>query len=660
MSKLNDGQQAAVNHVSGAMLVLAGPGSGKTTVIVSRVLNLIKEHNIDGSNILVITFTKAATEEMKQRFSRLAQLSPTRQEHNDWRRDVCFSTFHALFYRILNASRVGSQTILAEGERMDAVRAILSELALSSGSSINTDDETCQLAANEISRVKNELIELQYYNSPNFAGEDFVRVYHAYEEYKANNNAMDFDDMLQKCYELLTHSPQALTYWQNKYTHIMIDEFQDINQAQYNVVKLLSNDGKNLFVVGDDDQSIYRFRGSRPEFLLRFPHDFPDTACVTLTTNYRSTEPIIDFCNRVISQNNTRYSKTMIGTGRTGKAPFFTLCDDVNAEAQFTARQVRRLIGKHCSPDDIAVIYRVNRQSRAIADAFMNSNIPYMIKDVFPSVYEHWIALDIYAYLKLSYDTSSNECLKRIINKPGRYISNLLITSALKGNGSLLKKLARQERLQAWQLARLEKLSKDLAMLARLEPWQAIRYLRGNVGYDGYINKISAYRHISPVGLFEVLDELQEAAKNFGTTREFAEHMQNAVMAAKEQKHKFVNDKPAVLLSTMHSAKGLEFDTVFIIGATEGSIPHEKSTTEQEIEEERRLFYVGLTRAKSHLVITSVKNRYEAKATPTRFLRGVIDTGEDAQLARERVTNKITGFRRVNIMTFMNHDAHES
>jgi hypothetical protein len=345
-----------------------------------------------------------------------------------------------------------------------------------------------------------------------------------------------------------------------------------------------------------------------------------------------------------------RYSKVMAGTGRAGKAPFFALCDDVNAEAQFAARHIKKLIDRHYQPDEIAVIYRVNRQARAITDAFMNNHIPYRIKDVFPSVYEHWIALDIYAYLRLSYDITSDECLKRIINKPGRYISNALTAAAMKGRGGLLKNLMLQGQLQTWQLTRLEKLSKDIAMLARIRPLQAIKYLRADVGYDGYINKTSEYRHISPVGLFETLDELEEAAKNFDTAREFAEHMQNAIAEAREQKRKPVNDRPSVLLSTMHSAKGLEFDTVVVVGATEGVIPHEKSKTEQEIEEERRLFYVGLTRAKNHLVITSVKNRHETEATATRFLRGVIDTGEEPKSARGRVTKVTTGPHRVNIM----------
>ncbi|MDR1560152.1 MAG: ATP-dependent helicase [Clostridiales bacterium] len=614
MKPLSESQNAAVRHGKGPMMVLAGPGSGKTTVIIHRVNFLIKEMRVNPNNILVITFSKSATEEMRGRFIGLAGGVA----------GVTFSTFHALFFRVIRGSHdLAPGAVLSDEERRQAVKGILYAM------SMETDDEIVQSVCNEISSLKNDLINIESYNPASMGADEFRQAVRAYETFKENSRRIDFDDMLVKCYDMFVNEPDVLRVWQERFPYILVDEFQDICHAQYKCVSMLAGEAGNLFIVGDDDQSIYRFRGARPEFLLRFPKDFPDSARVVLDINYRSTEQVIRLCNSVIGRNKTRYSKVMTGVGRKGPEPAVIKSEDANAEAAEIGRRVKALISKGLSPEEIAVIYRVNIQSRALTDAFMNLNIPYQVKDEAPSVYEHWISKDIYAYLRLSYDRGADECCQRIINKPKRYISNAAVAAARNAGGGIIANLYVQKQLQVWQLTRVEELLRGLKGISGRAPADAIKYIRDVVGYKDFLEEFGQYRRLNPSGLMEVLDELREAAKPFKKNEEFTAHMERAAATAKKQKLGKINERGnehrlCVLLSTMHSAKGLEFDSVFIAGAVEGYIPHERSKTEPEIEEERRLFYVGLTRAKRYLCVSVIKKRHEADVKPTRFLDGIL------------------------------------
>jgi len=618
MRELSDSQTAAATHGDGPMMVLAGPGSGKTTVIIHRAYYMIAEMNIDPRDILVITFTKAATEEMRRRFAALA---------GECGAGVTFSTFHALFYRIIRSRLdLPPDALLSEGERYEAIKGIMNAAGM------DADDELIQSVAGEISKLKNDMIDPAGYSPVSMGADEFLNTVSAYESYKTERNKLDFDDMLVKCYEILSGDPGVLRLWRKKYPYILVDEFQDICYAQYQCVRLLAGPGGNLFIVGDDDQSIYRFRGARPEFLLRFPDDFPGTARAVLDMNYRSTEPVISLCNAVISRNKTRYSKVMTGTNAKGPEPAVIISEDANAEALEIGRRVKKMLGKGRTPEGIAVIYRVNIQARALTDAFMNLNIPYQVKDGAPGIYEHWIAKDIYSYLRLSYDRAADACCLRIINKPKRYISNATLAAAQKSGKGLINGLYGLKQLQIWQLTRVEELIRGLNGIAKRRPFDAVKYIRGAIGYAGYLDEYAQYRRISPSGLYEVLDELQDAAKAFETNGEFAAHMEEAAAAGKNQKmgtNKDGREASGVMLSTMHSAKGLEFDSVFIAGAVEGYIPHEKSKTEPELEEERRLLYVGLTRARRELYISVIKKRHETAVKPTRFLDGLLSFGKE-------------------------------
>ena len=615
MNDLSENQSAAVTHGDGPMMVLAGPGSGKTTVIIHRINFLIKEMNVNPHKILVITFTKAATEEMRRRFLSLA----------GGVEGVTFSTFHALFYRIIRSYyNLSQDALLSDNERREIIKGIMGSIE------IETDEELIQSVCNEISKIKNDMIDPDCYNPVSLGSDEFLKIVKAYEAYKDSNRRLDFDDMLVKCYKILADDPRVLSIWREKFPYILVDEFQDICFAQYKCVCLLAGENGNLFIVGDDDQSIYRFRGARPEFLLRFPADFSDTARAVLDLNYRSADPVINLCNKVISRNKTRYSKVMTGTNTKGPEPAVIITDDANTEAVEIGGRIKKLLNRGRAPESIAVIYRVNIQSRALTDAFMNMNIPYQVKDGSPGIYEHWIAKDIYAYLRLANDRSADACCLRIINKPKRYISSAAAAMAKRSGQGLLSGLYNQKQLQVWQITRIEELIRGLNHIAKQRPAEAIKYIRGAIGYKDYLEEYAQYRRLNPTGLFEVLDELYEAAKLFEKNPEFAAHMETAAAEAKnrdKESGKDAKNAAGVILSTMHSAKGLEFETVFIAGAVEGYIPHEKSKTEPEIEEERRLLYVGLTRAKRDLYISIIKKRHETAVKPTRFLDGLVHTG---------------------------------
>ena len=605
MQTLNKNQLAAATHSGGPVMVLAGPGSGKTTVIIHRIKFLIESRMADPAAILVITFTKAAAEEMRARYAELS---------GNGRSSI--STFHSFFYRVVSSRYgYGTESVLEESERSAAIKTILSGLGLS------TDDEFAREISSELSLVKNELYELRHYNSRAAGSDDFRSVYAAYEEYKRAKRVIDFDDMTSECLRLFTEERGVLNKWRGRYRYILIDEFQDINRAQYECVKLLDGN-KNLFIVGDDDQSIYRFRGARPEFLLNFESDYKNVSKIFLDVNYRSTDAIIGLCNKIISKNDARFTKDIGGTGRSGPAPSALRPFDAQSEAAAVAERVRALSAK-IPYTEMAVIYRTNIQSRAFIDAFLNLNVPYQIKDEAPGIYEHWAFVDVLAYLKLSVDAGLTDEAARIINKPKRYINKDLILAAKKKGGPLLRNLLRAPNAQVWQRAKVEELLTRLIAIKKLAPRDAIKYIRGAAGYDGYINDYAAYRRLRPDGLFEILDELTEGAQGFADIPGYVAFVEKAAISSAEKRLK--KEEPAgVTLTTMHSAKGLEFEAVFLTGAIDGLVPHEKSRTPAEVEEERRLFYVGLTRAKTYLYVSAAKTRREHAVKPSSFLDGLL------------------------------------
>ena len=614
VDKLNENQQTAVNHIDGPCMVLAGPGSGKTRVITYRIANMVVNKEIKPTSILAISFTKASSVEMKNRALSLSK---------DYRMNkVTYGTFHSVFFRILRYfEKYNLDSIFDEKSKRLVLRGILKSLNVENAD----DDETIGQVINEISYVKNEWMENRDFKSEILSSDEFTKTYTMYEEHKNQINKIDFDDMLIKTYHLLQNNKSALDMVRNVYKYILVDEFQDINKVQFEVLKLIANPRNNIFVVGDEDQSIYGFRGSRPDFLLEFEAYFEDTKKVLLDINYRSKNEIIDVANRLIEKNENRYEKVMKCNQGEGASVNYVSPQDSEEEALFIAKEILEEIKKYyVEYTDFAVIYRTNIQSRALVDVFMDMRIPFIVKDSVVTIYDHWASQDILAYLRIGINPKSNKDWVRIINKPFRYISKDNV-NMVKEESDFINALINKCDLHPKQVKTINDLEIDLSYIKTLNPKNAISYIRTSLDYDRYILDYCSNRKIKANGLVEILNELESSATNFKTIQEYLDHIERVKSELIENKNN--KDTDGVIFTTMHSAKGLEFKNVYIIGTNEGTIPHEKSydiedekkKTEQ-IEEERRLMYVAITRAEKNLYISSPINKYGKKVSKSRFI----------------------------------------
>lgn len=623
--KLNTAQQKAVCHETGSMLVLAGPGSGKTTVLLCRISRLLERGLAKPQEILALTFSKAAAEEMKSRFENLNGAS-----------GVSFGTFHSIFFRILR-SRYGwnVEQIFQEEER----RNILRNSIEAEKWDIPDLEEYISQFFSQLSLMNSELEQPNRFTPTGMPVEEFRKLYRAYEGYKERHEKLDFDDMLTQCYQLLREDAAVREYWQRKYKFILVDEFQDVNQAQFACLQILAEKHQNLFVVGDDDQSIYAFRGARPDFLLHFPTLYPAAKKVTLNTNYRSTERIVNLAERVIGNNEVRFVKNMKGIGEAGDKVTFFLAEDAAKEAAHIAEKIGRLLDEGMPLTEIAVIYRTNLQGGAFARELYKRGIPYDLRDNSGNVYEHWVAKDLLAYLLLAENEESDSALRRILNKPKRYIGKDLLAEAETMPYTLLRSFFVCPSLKGWQEENLENLRIDLNQIRKRTPYDAVKYIRKVIGYDEYLEEFAAYRRTSAQVLQEIADEIMETAKDCADVRSFREQLERLSLQMKEQSRKKGQKRNGVALMTMHGAKGLEFRAVFLPSLVEGIVPHEKGM--DTVAEERRLFYVAMTRASEKLCLSAILQRYEKERKPSRFLA---EMGLDAEMAfrknKEKEGNK--------------------
>ena len=623
--KLNTAQQKVVCHETGPMLVLAGPGSGKTTVLLCRISRLLERGLAKPQEILALTFSKAAAEEMKSRFENLNGAS-----------GVSFGTFHSIFFRILR-SRYGwnVEQIFQEEER----RSILRNSIEAEKWDIPDLEEYISQFFSQLSLMNSELEQPNRFTPTGMPVEEFRKLYRAYEGYKERHEKLDFDDMLTQCYQLLREDAAVREYWQRKYKFILVDEFQDVNQAQFACLQILAEKHQNLFVVGDDDQSIYAFRGARPDFLLHFPTLYPAAKKVTLNTNYRSTERIVNLAERVIGNNEVRFVKNMKGIGEAGDKVTFFLAEDAAKEAAHIAEKIGRLLDEGVPLTEIAVIYRTNLQGGAFARELYKRGIPYDLRDNSGNVYEHWVAKDLLAYLLLAENEESDSALRRILNKPKHYIGKDLLAEAETMPYTLLRSFFVCPSLKGWQEENLENLRIDLNQIRKRTPYDALKYIRKVIGYDEYLEEFAAYRRTSAQVLQEIADEIMETAKDCADVRSFREQLERLSLQMKEQSRKKGQKRNGVALMTMHGAKGLEFRAVFLPSLVEGIVPHEKGM--DTVAEERRLFYVAMTRASEKLCLSAILQRYEKERKPSRFLA---EMGLDAEMAfrknKEKEGNK--------------------
>ena len=600
----NEAQTKAICHKNGPAMVLAGPGSGKTLVITRRVEYLIKKYGVRPEQILVITFTKAAAKEMRERFARITK---------DDRFPVTFGTFHGIYYGILKwAYRMNASNIFSEEEKMMLLREVIAGMELE----IEDEKEFLQGIASEIGQIKNNRLSLEEYESSNCSDQMFCQIYEEYERRRKLLKKIDFDDMLVLCYELFQKRPDILQLWQKKFQYILIDEFQDINQVQYDVIRMLALPENNLFIVGDDDQSIYRFRGARPEIMLGFSKDYPNAKSIILDVNYRSTKAVVSAARRVIERNKNRYQKEIITVNEQGDNVHIQEVRHPVEESHYVREQIAKAVTAGTEPSQIAVLYRTNTEPRALVETFMEYHIPFQMKEHLPNLYEHFIGRDFQAYMRMALGGRDRGDFLMIMNRPNRYIGR---DSVDRGEISF-ENLRKYYMEKDWMVDRIDQLEVDLKVISRMTPYAAIQYIRKSVGYDLFLNEYAIKRKMKLEDLQELIREMEERAKEFKTIEEWFAHIEKYTEELRLQAVTRTENRNAVSLMTFHAAKGLEYDTVFIIGANEDVTPYKKAELPEEMEEERRMFYVAMTRAKKHLTISYVREKNGKAMEQSRFL----------------------------------------
>ena len=603
--KRNPSQKRAIAHLSGPMMVLAGPGSGKTSVIVERTAYMISEGKIPPSSVLVVTFSRAAAKEMKERF-----LTFTEQQYTP----VTFGTFHGVFYGILkHAYGFTAANILSEEEKS----GILKELTLNYGGELAEEGDFTEEIAKEISVVKGNRISLEHYYSSCCPDEVFRQIYQGYRQICQEKRKLDFDDMLLYCYELFDKRKDILAAWQNKFQYILVDEFQDINQLQYDIVRMLALPRNNLFIVGDDDQSIYHFRGARPEIMLNFTRDYPEAETVLLDVNYRCSSRILSSAMKVISVNKKRFSKKLSTPNPQGDVILVREFQNPREEYMQVVSELRDRLEKEERLEDTAILLRTNQEAEGLVGALMERQVPFYMKEKLPNLFHHWICRNLLAYMHMANGDRSRRNFLEIMNRPNRYISR----DALPMTDISFEALKEYYKDKDWMCDRITTLETHLKILKGLSPYAAVNFIRKGMGYEEYLHEYAEYRKIKPEELSEILDRLTESTRGMDSLEQWENYIEEYSRKLEEQARKQEQQREGVLLSTLHGVKGLEFDKVYILNVNEGSMPYRKAVLEPAIEEERRLFYVGMTRARKQLTLCYVRQQYEKKREPSRFLK---------------------------------------
>ena len=614
--KLNRGQDEAIKHGNGPCMVLAPPGSGKTLIVTERTRYLIEESGVRPDQILVITFTRYAAREMKERFERLTAGKNY---------PVTFGTFHSIFYGILKcAYGIGANNLMSEKESSVLLQEVLDQTDIESTPEVEDEEELVRELLREVGMVKNGLCHLKDFHSKYLTQDEFAEVFRSYEHQKKELKKFDFDDMLVQCYALFRKKPEILQGWQKRFQYILIDEFQDINRVQYEVIRMLAAPRYNLFVVGDDDQSIYGFRGAKPELMLYMKQEFPSLRTISLTVNYRSTEFITGAAARVILHNDTRFYKRVQSFRGRGQNVHVQEVLDEQEEAQYVTEEIQKKLDQGIKPGEIAVLFRAAVQARMISEILSEHRIPFETRDYVTNFYRHFIVKDMMAYLQLAAGKRDRSLFLTICNRPLRYLARNSMENRQVNFEDLRKFYCDKD----WMLDIIDQFDVDVSMMKNMAPYAAIQYIRKKIGYDDFLKEYAEKHQISWKQLMDVMAELEERSKNFKSYDEWEIHIAKYTQELEEQQAKARKIKGErenkVQLMTIHSAKGLEFEDVFVIHANEGEIPHQKAEKKDEIEEERRLFYVALTRAKNNLCISYITQKNGNSIKPSRFVEELL------------------------------------
>lgn len=607
----NKSQIQAISHMDGPAMVLAGPGSGKTTVITHRIKNLIEKAEVRPENILVVTFTKAAAISMQKRFSTLMNGGKGQL--------VTFGTFHSVFYKILRKSRRYEATeILSERQKTDYIREIIGRYGISS----NDISKLSQNIINDIGNIKGNMLNAQEYEPSCCKKEDFIKVYNAYNLELKKDGKMDFDDILRECYLLLCENHTILEQWRELYKYILIDEFQDINRIQMNIIELLASPLNNIFVVGDDDQSIYGFRGARPEIMIEFKDYYPEAELIVLNVNYRSTQSIINVAGRVIENNKTRLDKCAHANNDKDFQPDIRKFRNQVEELKFVVSKIKEYENQGISLSEMAILVRNNSQIQEISSFLKNRKIEAESGKHRSNIYNGMVAKDILSYVRgaLKFDgTYFNEDLIYVLNKPQRYISRQVVLS-VNMNISAVRRIYSKNNIDSFLF--------HIDMIRKLPPQAALSYIRKGAGYEEYLRLYAIENNIPMSGLLKQLEQLVQECSKFNTLEQWinsidsAQNSEGQNFGKKSSGEGGTNNR--INIMTMHGSKGLEFKAVFIVDANQGIIPTSKALRERDFEEERRLFYVAITRAIDYLNIYAVEERLGCPIEVSMFVEEML------------------------------------
>lgn len=584
-----------MEKTNGQMLCIACPGSGKTTVIIERVRHML-ESGISPGNILVITFTKEAALQMQGRF-----------EKKYGKTGVYFGTIHALCFQVLKRARkYNSSNVLSSSETWGFFNSLLYK-------KVQTDnfEEFVKNLISEISFVRNSGADPGEYKPEHSKKEVFLQAFNAYMEFKEQNRKIDYDDMLWICRDIFRSNADELRFWRGKYRYIMIDEFQDTNQLQAEIFYLLAGDNGNICVVGDDDQSVYRFRAADTRVFLDFPKQYPQAEKFYLSTNYRSGTDIIKRAGLLIGNNKTRFGKKFLA-GRQDAGGISMYASKPGKEDESILGMVASLHQSGVDYNDIAVLYRINAQNQLLAGLFMQHNIPFYCTEPPRDYHQEFIFQDIMAYYRLANSIQKPGDVQRILNRPNRYLKVSTFKHCRYDRQELLDACRKMDTRSGQCMGQIFTMLEDIKRLADKTPEAFVDYLEHRMGYGEFITDYCAWCQKDPESSRALLATLKKEAKQFSSMQEWEGYAQ--FYARQLEQVRADSRKEGVCLSTLHAAKGLEWDNVIIKDAVEGICPYKKARTPEDYEEERRLFYVGITRAKDRCAI------FTSKENPSRYL----------------------------------------
>ncbi|MBM7702528.1 ATP-dependent helicase [Metabacillus iocasae] len=617
---LDQSQWEAVTHIDGPLLTLAGAGSGKTRVLTARTAFMIQEKKIAPQSIMVVTFTSKAANEMKERLA--SYPSMTRQHIHR----LVMGTFHSIFYRMVvhhDPDKWKMDHLLKwDWQKEQIIKEGARQLQL------DEKEFPFDQAIQQISYWKNTLMDVRDIRPVDQWEERAHHLYKHYETTKRQRQLFDFDDMLYGCYELLKNNPALLERYQERLSYFLIDEFQDINKVQYEIMKMLSAKSKNICVVGDDDQSIYAFRGSDPSFILNFERDFPNTKIITLNQNYRSSHPIVASANKVIAMNKARHPKKMVAQFTTDVHPLFFFPYDEEEEATMIVHDIKERIQSGARPSDFAILYRTHSSSRAVFERLTQSHLPFTIEQDADSFYQRRIVRSLLSFLRLSINPNDTNALSDLVSAlflKQSAINDLKAISILH-DVSFVEALQHLENLHPFQQKKLKKVAPLFRSLPSMKPLVAIETITKDMGFEDFIKKRGNEGNKMEKGSDDVRD-LKVVAKKFTTVQQLLDHVEHMVAMNKEIKTLSKQYQDSVQLTTIHRAKGLEYKHVYVLSSVDGGIPHDYALESYRngdfspLEEERRLLYVAMTRAQHSLSLSIPQTRRGKTAYPSRFLK---------------------------------------